>query len=176
MELTRRDALLALAGSGVAIGGKSAVDGLTSSTEDSTISPTDVATLVATAEVLYPSQIDPSEEFVTTYVSARFERGDDQEQVAEALAHLRKASRRETGRAFHSLSRADRDTVLRGTGADRAHPDPSGTRSQQLRYFVINELLYALYSTPKGAGLVGNTNPDGYPGGIEAYQQEVERD
>jgi hypothetical protein len=170
MELTRRDALLALTGSGLvasaavveeAVGGQQAV-----------LSASDVETILAVADVLYPSQITVTEEYVETYVFGRQAVDDEYAAcLAEALDRVRTASRQATGQAFASLSEALRDDVLRQTGADRAYADPGGTVAQRVRYFVVDELLYALYVTPKGAELVGNENPKGYPGGTEAYQR-----
>jgi hypothetical protein len=41
-----------------------------------------------------------------------------------------------------------------------------------VRYYVVNELLYALYTSPTGGELVGIENPQGHPGGHESYQHE----
>ena len=42
--------------------------------------------------------------------------------------------------------------------------------SDRVRFFVVNELLFALYSSPTGGSLVGIENPVGHPGGTESYQ------
>lgn len=170
MELTRRDALLALGGGGLIASG-AAVDG-TVGGGGATVSEADRGTLVAAAEVLYPSSVTVTDEFIGTYVLGR--QTVDEEYLAaigDALDELRTASRQETGRAYASLDGALRDDVLRATGADRAYADPEGTVAQRLRYYVVDELLYAFYATPKGAGLAGSENPDGYPGGTEVYQR-----
>lgn len=170
MELTRRDALLALAGSGLvasAAVAEEAVDG-----RRGTLSASDVETLLALTDVLYPSDVTATEAYVETYVLGRT--AVDEAYVAgmtEALDVVRTTSRRETGRAFASLDETSRDDVLRATGAGRAYADREGTVAQRVRYFVVDELLYALYVTPKGAALIGNDNPKGYPGGTEAYQR-----
>jgi hypothetical protein len=167
MKLTRRDALLALAGSGIV-----ASTALTRDEVAGEFTASDVDTLVALAEVLYPSAVEPTTEFVETYVVGRY-RSDEERLTGlrSALEVVRRTSRRETGRSVDALDVEDRDAVLRATGGDRAFPDPDGTTAQQVRYYIINDLLYALYTTPKGGELVGNTNPPGYPGGTEAYQQ-----
>lgn len=170
MELTRRDALLALAGGGLVA--SAAVDrGRTAGTNGG-VSGADLETLVAVAEVLYPSSVAVTGEFVETYSLGR--QSVDEEYLArmsEALEEVRTTSRLETGRAYASLDPDLRDEVLRATGADRAYADPEGTVAQRIRYYVIDELLYAFYATPKGAEFVGSQNPVGYPGGTEAYQQ-----
>ena len=134
MELTRRDAVLALAGGGVAVGAKAVAEGAAGDTAAggaASLSDTDLETLVAAAEVLYPTSVGASREFVEAYATRRF--------------------------------------------ADRAYPDPAGTAPQRIRYYVLNGLLYALYASPRGAELVGSTNPEGYPGGQEAYQRRPDR-
>ncbi|MEF8842795.1 MAG: gluconate 2-dehydrogenase subunit 3 family protein [Haloarculaceae archaeon] len=177
MELTRRDAMLALAGGGVAVGAKAVgeeVAGTDAPTGDgASLSGTELATLVAAAEMLYPSAVDPSREFVETYTTRRFT--DRATELRTAIRSLREAARRETGGRFEALPVGRREAVLRATGADRAYPDPGGTTSQRLRYYVVNGLLYALYASPRGAELVGSANPEGYPGGQEAYQRRPER-
>jgi hypothetical protein len=40
-----------------------------------------------------------------------------------------------------------------------------------VRYYVVNELLLALYASPTGGELVGIENPQGHPGGTASYQQ-----
>lgn len=167
MELTRRDALLALASGGIvastALGADEVGDAFTES---------DVETLADLAEVLYPSAVEPTAEFIETYVVGRYRSDEDRlAGLQSSLQVVRRTSVRETGRSLGELTVETRDDVLRATGADRAFPDPDGTTAQQIRYYAINDLLYALYTTPKGGELIGNPNPPGYPGGVEAYQQ-----
>jgi len=69
------------------------------------------------------------------------------------------------------LSVADRDSLLREVGADTAPPDPDGTNAERVRFYVVNELLYALYTSPTGGELVGIENPQGHPGGTDTYQR-----
>ena len=167
MKLTRRDALLALASGGIVASTALGIDEVSDSFTES-----DVGTLVDLAEVLYPSGVEPTTEFVETYVVGRYRSDEDRlAGLQSSLRAVRRASTRETGRSLGGLSVETRDDVLRSTGADRAFPDPDGTTAQQIRYYIINDLLYALYTTPTGGELVGNPNPPGYPGGTEAYQQ-----
>lgn len=128
--------------------------------------------MVATAAVVYPSDVTGTREFVETYLGGR--RQDEAYSLAEVeslLAVVDRAARRDTGSRFEALSPARRGDVLRAVGAATAHPDPDGTRAQRLRYYLINDLLFALYSSPTGGELVGNESPPGHPGGLEAYQQ-----
>lgn len=170
MELTRRDALLAFVGGGL-VASAALVDEEIGR-DDEAVSEPDTETLTALAEVLYPSSVEISQEFVETYVLGRQTVDDGYlAGMSVALEQIRSTSRRETGRGYASLNVELRDDVLRATGADRAHANPDGTTAQRVRYYVVDELLYALYATPKGAGLVGNENPVGYPGGTEVYQR-----
>lgn len=169
MELTRRDAVLALAGGGLVASTALAEDAIG---RDATMSGADLETLGALAEVLYPSSVAVTDEFVETYVLGRQAVDDGYlAGLAGAVDAVRTTSRQETGRAYASLDVGLRDDVLRATGADRAYADPEGTVAQRVRFYVVDGLLYALYTTPRGAGLVGNDNPEGYPGGTGVYQQ-----
>lgn len=171
MELTRRDALLALVGGGL-VASTAFVEDASDHGAATAESDLDLETLGALAEVLYPSAVTVTDGFIRTYVlGRRAVDGDYLTGVAEALEVVRATSRRETGRAYASLDAARRDGVLRATGADRAYADPDGTAAQRVRFYVIDGLLYALYATPRGAGLVGNDNPAGYPGGTRVYQR-----
>lgn len=170
MELNRRDAILALGGLGL-----TATAWLTEASLDDTdlaLSAGDVDTLVALAEPLYPSAVDATPEFVESYVIGQHELDPDHPAgIKRSLRTVRREARRRTGSEPAALSPDRRDEILRATGADRAHPHPDGTDAEQVRYYVVNNLLYALYATPKGGGLVGNPNPPGFPGGIAAYRE-----
>ncbi|WP_254534543.1 gluconate 2-dehydrogenase subunit 3 family protein [Halomarina litorea] len=180
MELTRRDALAVLAGAGIVGGGGAAVtarretretesDGETAGSADVTAA---LSTLVAAAEVLYPSETTGVREFVETYVEGRRDRDEYAAGVTEAAAAIDEAARGWYDAPYAELDRETRDAVLRELGAEEAHPDPEGSRAERVRYFVVNDLLYALYTSPTGAELVGASNPVGYPGGTEAYQRK----
>jgi hypothetical protein len=75
------------------------------------------------------------------------------------------------GAAFADLDSAVRDRLLRDLGVETADPDPDGPISERVRYFVVNDLLFAFYSSPTGGRLVGIENPIGHPGGHESYQR-----
>jgi hypothetical protein len=61
--------------------------------------------------------------------------------------------------------------VLREMAVDTAEPRREGEPRETVRYYVVNELLLALYSSPTGGELVGIENPQGYAGGIDSYQR-----
>jgi hypothetical protein len=56
-------------------------------------------------------------------------------------------------------------------GVHTADPDSEGTDPERVRFHVVNELLYALYTSPTGGELVGIENPQGYPGGTASYRE-----
>ena len=67
------------------------------------------------------------------------------------------------------LSRGDRDALLRETGVETATPRAEGTLSERTRY-VVDDLLYAFYTSPAGGEAVGTESPPGHPGGTESYR------
>lgn len=176
MELTRRDAIAALGAAGVAVGGGtaavlSAQDGRHRAS-DHPLDDAGTTTLVAAAEVLYPSEVENVETFVTRYVSGRAD--DDPAHVrgmADAAAYLDEYAGAWYDDGFAALEPSTRETVLRRMNADTADPDPDGSDVERVRYYVVNELLFALYTTPTGGELVGLENPQGHPGGLASYQR-----
>jgi hypothetical protein len=166
MRLSRRDALAALAALGGGARGAGALLEARTSAERER-----VATMTAVAEVVYPDAVDGVDEFVETYAVGRGRSSDHGEARRAALAALDDRAEREHARAFAALPPARRRVVLRSMGVDRAHPNPDGTLSERVRHYVVDDLLYALFTTPVGGRLVGIENPPGYPGGREAYQR-----
>jgi len=183
MELTRRDALAALASAGVVGGGSAAV--LARERRDATDRPTggrnrDRETpdgtlpdaLVATAEVVYPSEVSGVPEFVRTYSLGRFEaRSDYREGVRDAVEELTEHARAWYREGYTALDRGTREELLRSMGVHSADEDPAGTAAERVRFYVVNELLFALYTSPAGGRLVGIENPQGHPGGTGSYRR-----
>lgn len=173
MELTRRDALAALATGGA---GAYSLGRLRSAVRTGTVDEFVTEQLRAVAEVVYPSAVDATTEFVETYVVGRSE--SDEEYIAaieSAGRALDDYARREFGSRFVALSPERREQVLRSRGVDKVHPRPDGTVPERIRYYLVNELLYALVTSPTGGELIGNENPPGYPGGTETYQVAEEK-
>ncbi len=172
MELTRRDALAALAALGV---GGGTLSGCAAPRSDTP--PTDVdgdrirAVLTAAAEVVYPSEVSGIDEFVTTLLEARLEDSTHATGLDETVAELDDHASAWYEDRFAALSVADRDRVLEEVGAAAADEDPDGTTAERVRYYVINELLLALYASPAGGELVGIENPQGHAGGLASYQR-----
>jgi len=162
MDLSRRDALAALAAAGIAgAAGATLLD-------DADPDP-DLTTLVAVAETVYPSAADGVEPFVETYAAGLPD--DRRDDVLDVATELDATARDWFDAPLADLDRATRDRLLRELGVDAADPDPDGNLSDRVRFFLVNELLYAFYASPTGGRLVGIENPTGYPGGTESYRR-----
>ena len=174
MELTRRDATIALAALGT--GGAAVGFGVTRDDEDpAALDGSDddavVSAMVALADVLYPSELSGIEPFVETFVGERLERDGHGESLRATVAELDALAVSWHGATLAELSPTDREELLREVGADVADEVPDGTTAERVRYFVVNELLLALYTSPTGGELVGIENPQGHPGGTDTYQR-----
>jgi hypothetical protein len=175
MELTRRDAIAALSGAGIVLGsGAAALARETLPDSDPNLPSTDetVEALVLTAEVVYPSDVENVREFVEAFAVGRLrERPDHRQETRTALDDLNAHARIAFEADYASLSAADRETVLTEAGVDTAEPDPGGTTAERVRYYLVNDVLYALYTSPTGGELVGIENPQGHPGGTTTYRR-----
>jgi hypothetical protein len=181
MELTRRDAAAALAALAAAGGVGVGIDRLGQRRQGGGDSDGDAGesfdearlreTFVAAAGVVYPSEVSGIEEFVGAFLDGRLQREAHAEGLYTAAEELDERARSWYDDRFAALSAADRDSVLREAGADTAEEHPEGTTPERIRYYVVNELLLALYTSPTGGKLVGIENPQGYPGGTESYQR-----
>jgi hypothetical protein len=183
VELTRRDAVAALAAAGAAVGGGATATvfdppraddggGGDSSAGGDHVSASTLDVMDAAAEVVFPSAVEGRRAFVETYVLGRIEsRSDYGEGLATAAAELDAVARDWYDDSFPSLVPDARDELLRRLGVDTADPAPEGNLTDRLRFYVVDELLFALYSSPTGGRLVGIENPVGHPGGVESYQR-----
>ncbi|MEF8857075.1 MAG: gluconate 2-dehydrogenase subunit 3 family protein [Haloplanus sp.] len=181
MNLSRRDAMAALAATGaVGVAGATVLRGEDGGDGDATPDPASdapvsddtLATLVAVAETVYPSDATGVETFVETYVAGRL--GDDPDHrdgVVTAAADLDATARDWFDAPLTDLDRSTRDRLLRDLAVDTADPTPDGTLSERVRFHLVNELLYAFYASPTGGRLAGIENPVGYPGGTESYRR-----
>ncbi|WP_324757831.1 gluconate 2-dehydrogenase subunit 3 family protein [Haloarcula sp. GH36] len=184
-ELTRRDALAALTAAGITVGGGAAAlswagddgDGTETDGEpdDSPVGPHERATIRAVAHVVYPSELSGIDGFVDDYLAGRV--ADDAERagaIADAVDALDAYTRDWEEKPFTELDRPTQDEMLRAMGVQIAEPDPGGEPRQRVRYYLVNDLLFALYASPTGGKLVGIENPQGYPGGTESYRRPPE--
>lgn len=171
-DLSRRDAMVALGSAGVATAGLGALAWETLEEDEESTTPTDRETLVAAAEALYPSEVSGIPEFVETYVVGRLQdRPEHREGVMSAARAVDEYARQWHDDHYAELDRETRQAVFDDMTVDAADPDPDGAKRQRIRYYLVNELLYAFYATPTGAKLVGLENPQGYPGGTESYRR-----
>jgi len=128
--------------------------------------------LVARAEVVYPDEVAGVPGFVETYSLGRLDaRAAYREGVRDAVGELEERARTWYREPSPALDEAARDDLLREVGVDTAEADPEGTTAERARFYVVNELLFALYSSPAGGELVGIENPQGHPGGTDSYQR-----
>ncbi len=176
MELTRRDVVAALAAAGVGstAGCADRLEGLRGdgSTDGAPVGDHEVATLVALADVVYPSDVDDVEGFVRDYSAVRVREDESYARgVADAVAALDDYVSEWHAEPYASLPADDRSDLLDHMGVGTADPSADGAASERVRYYLVNELLYAFYASPTGAGLAGLENPPGYPGGHESYQR-----
>ncbi|KAA9397420.1 twin-arginine translocation signal domain-containing protein [Haloarcula sp. CBA1130] len=185
-ELTRRDALKALGAAGITVaGGAAALTWDRSGDDETAEAPEDDAassesdfgdhereTYRAVAAIVYPSEVAGVQEFVDGYVAGRIEADPERAaDMAEAVAALDAYTREWEGTDFVAVDAATQEETLRGMGVQVADPDPHGDPRHRVRYYLVNDLLFALYSSPTGGELVGIENPQGYPGGTGSYQQ-----
>ena len=177
MELTRRDAVAALtAVGGVATAGvglsRLQSEGPSGDPEESLPPDQHVKeSMVAIAEVVYPTEVSGIEPFVEEFLDSRLEREDHARGVRASVAELEDRAESWHGGPVTELSRETREQLLREVSAHTVDEHPTGTTAERMRYYVVNELLLALYASPKGGKLVGLENPQGHPGGTESYQQ-----
>ncbi|WP_336037541.1 twin-arginine translocation signal domain-containing protein [Halobacterium yunchengense] len=171
MELTRRDVLAALAATGAAAGGGAVL--LSEPGGDDPLGDHEVETLLAVAGVVYPSDVSGVESFVREYSLGRVrDRPEYADGVADAVAALDgHVDEWYDAEAFVGLDETARERALSGMSVDTADPDPDGEPRERVRYYLVNELLYALFTTPTGGELAGIENPQGHPGGSTSYQR-----
>ena len=189
MELTRRDALAALSAAGATVGGgvvaarfdppraddrPSGSAGSDADADDAEASlSTDLLDLLdAVAAVVYPDGVENRRAFVDSYVLGRVaDRPDYRAGLREAAAQLDAVARDWHDAPYADLDADTRDSILRDLGVETADPDPEGPLTDRIRFYLVNDLLFAFYSSPTGGRLVGIENPIGHPGGVESYQQ-----
>jgi hypothetical protein len=176
MELTRRDAVAALAaigGASTAAYGYTRLQGKAEEAPDQT-GPSDehvVETMTAVAEVVYPSELSGIGPFVEEFLTARLAEEAHAAGIREAITVLDEHTETWYDERFTALPAVARENALEALGADAVDEHPSGSTAERVRYYVVNELLLALYSSPTGGRLVGIENPQGHPGGTDSYQQ-----
>lgn len=175
-RLTRRDALAVLTAIGVVTGGSVAAyrwgSGRSTRGRAVDLADREVATLNAIAAVLYPSNVTGIPSFVETYTVGRIRnRPNYAKNVKDALETIDRYAQDWYYSPYRSLSSTSKDSLLRQIGIETSEPIPGGNDAERLRYYLVNELLFAFYTSPTGGELIGLENPQGYPGGLDSYQR-----
>ncbi len=165
MELSRRDALGALGVAGI-----TSTAGCTDLfASDETDEPEDsepIETLVGLAEVLYPSDIEPTAEFIETYLFGRItDEAAYEEELAHGVEAIDALADEQFETTFLDLDTDERVELFEETELRSGDSVAAGSSIERINYHLVDELLFAFYSSPTGGELVGNANPRGYPGG-----------
>lgn len=131
-----------------------------------------VATMRALASSIYPPSVDVDRSFVERQVFGRPEPKPDYfEGRRTAIEAVEEYALANLGARPDGLSTDDRRRLLHSMGATAVNPTHDGTTAERIRHYVINDLLYALFTSPASTPLTGIENPPGYPGGRKAYQR-----
>ena len=160
-ELTRRDAIGALTAAGAAsVAGCSSLFGGDETNHEQ-------ATMRALASVLYPSQIDATDEFLQTYLYGRIaDEAAYEADLQTAVETLDGLAQDQHGAQFRNLDTSQQRSVITETEIRSGESRADGSAVERLNYYLVDELLFACYASPTGGGLVGNENPRGWPGGF----------
>ncbi|WP_277541212.1 gluconate 2-dehydrogenase subunit 3 family protein [Haloarcula laminariae] len=172
-ELDRRDVLKALGAVGITVGGGAALlEWADDGDGDPIVTDHERRTLHAVARTVYPSEVDGIGSFVDGYMSRRL-RADPERAgaVLDALSALDEYAQGWEETTFRKLDAATQEETLRAMGVAEADPVPDGAPRERVRHYLVNELVYGLYSSPTGGELVGIENPQGHPGGTGSYQR-----
>jgi hypothetical protein len=169
MKLTRRDAVAAIAAAG-AVGLAGSSSDISDSPEEGKLTQLELDTLTAVARILYPTEVSNVRSFVNRFMRRRANDPSYAEGVQAAIKTLNANTSEISGGPFHTLDRDEQRAAISYLSIDVESPDPDGTAAQRIRHYIVNDLLFALYASPKGAKLAGLSNPPGHPGGIASYQ------
>lgn len=131
-----------------------------------------IEVLTALAESIYPTAVSVKHSFIESRVFGRVEPEPDHfENLITSVEAVNKYARQRFGGEIPDISAGRRRTVLHSMGVTTVHPIADGTTAEQIRFYLVNDLLYALFTSPVGGELMGIDNPPGYPGGLEAYRR-----
>lgn len=131
-----------------------------------------LASATAVAEAVYPTRLDVDPAFLERELLDRVEPVPGHfDGFTAAVEALDARARARHGAPIATLPVSDRRAVLRGMGVTAVHPDPAGTTAARVRHYLVNDLLYALFTSPLSTPLTGIQNPPGHPGGRDAYRR-----
>lgn len=172
MKLTRRDALFAVAAGSVGGGtveyAATATDNTTQREIEPRLNSDEISILLSVSELVYPSEVTVTADFISAYVGLLAE--DHRRRFRVTVQDLDTHSKSVYGTTFGNLSIEKRAALFREMGIGRIHPRRKGSVAARVRYFLVNGLLYALFTSPKGGQLFGIANPIGHPGGYHGSE------
>lgn len=149
----------------------SSTEPITGGSADRSTTERHVETVAAVGNAVYPSSVTVEESFVEERVFGRVEpRTGHFEEVRKAADAVDGYAKARFGERLVELHSDQRRQLLDSMGVAESHPTPDGTTAERIRFYLINDLLFALFSSPESAHLTGIDNPPGYPGGREAYR------
>jgi hypothetical protein len=133
-----------------------------------------VAAATAVAEAVYPPSVPVDESFIETRVFGRIEpKPGHFDGLAAAIDTVDGYARARFGGSVTALSPGRRRGVLQSMGVTTVHPTADGTAAERVRYYLVNDLLYALFTSPLSSEWTGVDNPPGHPGGRDAYRRPL---
>jgi hypothetical protein len=168
MDLTRRQTVATVLAGGI---GTSALlqslptENRSDGSRNGAVTDAETESLVALAEVVYPTDVSDPTELVAGYL--QYQPPGRRRAIREAVAALDDQARRSYGGALAKLSVGEPERLMRELGVDRTASVRDGTVPERVRHHLVNGLLFALYTDPAGSRLVGVDNPRGHPGGYE---------
>ena len=167
MKLTRRDAIGALGAAGItAMAGCESLVGDGAETDGDGDIASGSGTMMALAEVLYPSDAEATTDYLETYLYSRMVDEERYRSDIEAGIETLDSLAQDThGSAFADLSADQRVSLIEDTDLRSGDSVQDGSDIQRVNYHLIDELVFAFYASPTGGELVGNQNPQGWPGG-----------
>ncbi|NHN62243.1 hypothetical protein G9463_02810 [Haloarcula sp. JP-Z28] len=134
-----------------------------------------IDTLTAIASAVYPSEVSIERSFIESRVFGRVEPEPDHfDNLVTAIEAVDDHASARFGGRIADLSAGRRRQVLQSMGVTTVHPTADGTTAERVRFYLVGDLLYVLFTSPAGGKLLGVENPPGHPGGREAYQQGPE--
>lgn len=174
-EPTRRQLLVALGGAAVtagAYGYGTASKGTERLTDSHPATSAHVKAATAVADAIYPQSVTVDESFVESAVFGRVEPTPGHfDALVETIEAVESHARARFGASVSGLSPGTRRQVLQSMNVTAVHATPDGTTAERVRFYLVNDLLYALFTSPRSRPLTGIENPPGHPGGLEAYRR-----
>lgn len=175
---TRREVLLTLGGVTAGAAGygygvrPSAGDAPQGERHDESAIDRHVEATRAIAEAVYPTSVSVDRSFIEDRVFGRTEpRPGHIAEVRSAVQTVDEYAVARFGDRISAQPPGRRRQVLRSMGVTEAHPSPNGTTAERVRFYLLNDLLFALFTSPVSSDLTGIENPPGHPGGRDAYRR-----